>query len=72
MSETKLYPAPAALTQTAHVAGMAAYNKLVAEAVAVSCETSEVEAGGSFMAPAVLGRLRSGGTSSGRVSALWA
>jgi acetyl-CoA synthetase len=34
MSDTKLYPAPAALSQSAHVAGMAAYNKLVAEAEA--------------------------------------
>jgi acetyl-CoA synthetase len=34
MSETKLYPAPAALASSAHVAGMAAYNKLVAEAEA--------------------------------------
>jgi acetyl-CoA synthetase len=34
MSETKLYPAPAALATSAHVAGMAAYNKLVAEAEA--------------------------------------
>ncbi len=34
MSQTKLYPAPAALTQTAHVAGMTAYDKLVAEAEA--------------------------------------
>jgi acetyl-CoA synthetase len=32
MSDTKLYPAPAALTQSAHVAGMAAYEKLVSEA----------------------------------------
>jgi acetyl-CoA synthetase len=34
MSETKLYPAPAALASSAHVAGMPAYNKLVAEAEA--------------------------------------
>jgi acetyl-CoA synthetase len=34
MSETKLYPAPAALATSAHVAGMPAYNKLVAEAQA--------------------------------------